>query len=153
MKRVKQLFTLSVMILASMLLLAHAVMPHSHHDGIVCFSLTEIMHQHHCSDQHDDIGHCCCEHNEEEHHHHSNSEDCDLKEIVLRQSNDIHDDLLPCASCLSLLYTIYPLNDLYLLAPQYGQRLEQKPYVITYISPFVGTISSLRAPPVSYFLA
>lgn len=150
--RVKRLAALTLLLLANMFLLVHAVLPHSHHDGVVCFSLSELLHQNHCSDAHDDIGNCCCEHEEHSQHHHANSEDCDLKEIVLRHDNTTHEDILPCPDCLSLLYSIYSLNDLYLLAPQFGQRLEIKPYLITYISPYVGTIKSLRAPPVAYFL-
>lgn len=149
MKKVKRLITLSLLMLANIFLLAHTVLPHSHHDGAVCFSLEEIVHQHNCSGQHDNVGNTCCEH---KHHHHSASEDCNLREIVLRQNNDLHDDILPCANCLSLLFTINPLSELYLEAPEFGQRLEQKPYLENYIPPFVGSIKSLRAPPVSYFL-
>ncbi|WP_051697892.1 DUF6769 family protein [Prevotella sp. 10(H)] len=146
MKKVKQLFTLSVMILASMLLLAHAVMPHSHHDGIVCFSHDEVHRHLHCTDN---VTDCACHHEGKHHHQH---EDCDLKEIVLRQANDSHEDILPCANCLSLLFTVYTLNALYLEAPAFGERFQEKPYIENYTPPFVGTIRSLRAPPVSYFL-
>lgn len=150
--RVKQRAALILLLFANIFLLAHVVVPHSHHDGIVCFSLAELEHRQHCSGSHDDAENCCCEKEEQSGHHHSNSEDCDLKEIVLRQDNDSHEDILPCDHCLSLLYSIYPLNDLYQSDPEYGQRLEIKPYLITYISPYVGTITSLRAPPASYFL-
>ena len=152
--RLKRQITLTLMILANIFLLAHVVLPHSHHDGIVCFSLSEIMHQHTCSHQHDDIGACCAEHceNTQKHHHHDNPEDCDLKDIVLSGHQDLHEDILPCPNCLSLQYIIYALNDFYFEEPQFGQRLRQKPYLETYIPPFVGSIKSLRAPPVSYFL-
>lgn len=151
--RPKQLLTLTLLLLANFFLLAHAVLPHSHHDGIVCFSLEEMAHQNHCDDcQQEDIGDCCCNHHEKTHHHHANSEDCDLKEIVLRQNSDLHEEILPCANCLSLLYTLYVLNELYSEAPEYGQRLQLKPYLETYIPPYVGSIKGLRAPPVSYFL-
>lgn len=152
--RMKRTILLTLMTLANILLLVHVVMPHSHHDGIVCFSLSEINHHSHCTThQHDDIGACCaehCEHNE--HHNHQNSEDCDLKDIVLRSDSDTHQDLIPCPNCLSLQYIIYTLNDLYLEEPQFGQWLVEKPYLENYTPPFVGTIKSLRAPPVSYFL-
>jgi len=147
--RLKQIITLTLLIFANILLLAHSVLPHSHHDGIVCFSIEEIRHQQHCSDHHDDVG-CCCEHGKNGHHH-SNSEDCDLKEIVLRQQDTTHDEILPCANCLSLAYTLYYLNEFYFEAPQFGERLRQKPYLENYIPPFVGSLKSLRAPPVSYF--
>lgn len=148
--RLKQIITLTLLISANIFLLAHSVLPHSHHDGIVCFSLAELAHQHHCSDQHNDVG-CCCEHNKDGHHH-ANSEDCDLKDIVLRQQDDAHEDILPCANCLSLAYILYSLNEFYLEAPQFGERFREKPYLENYTPPFVGSIKSLRAPPASYFL-
>lgn len=147
--RLKQIITLALLIFANIFLLAHSVLPHSHHDGIVCFSLDEIKHQHHCSDHHDDVG-CCCEHGKNGHHH-TNSENCNLQEIVLRQQDNAHDDILPCANCLSLAYALYSLNEFYFEAPQFGERLRQKPYSENYIPPFVGSIKSLRAPPISYF--
>lgn len=149
--RPKRLIALTLLMLANIFLLAHVVLPHSHHDGVVCFSLEEMVHQHHCSHNHVDACDCNC-HHAENHHHHGDSEDCNLKEIVIRQDNNSHHEILPCATCLSLLYTIYSLNDLYLVVPEYGHRLVQKPYLITYIPPYVGTISGLRAPPASYFL-
>ena len=142
-----------MLLLANMFLLAHVVVPHAHHNGIVCFSLSELLHQNECPDSHDDICDCSCDHGKESHHHHSLPDDCDLKDIVLRQDNDQHTEIVPCADCQTLLYCIYSLNDLYLLAPEYGQRFVEKPYVITYISPYVGTTFGLRAPPVSCFLA
>jgi len=152
MRKVKRLLTLSLLLLANILLLVHGVLPHSHHDGIVCFSLEEIMHQHHCSDNHDDVGHCCCEH-ETGNHHHANYEDCDLKDVVLRQVNDSHNDIIPCPNCLSLMYVIYLPNEFYFDIPESGRWLQEKPYVNNYIPPFVGSAKSLRAPPVSYLLA
>lgn len=149
--RLKRIVALTLLLLANMFLLVHTVLPHSHHDGVVCFSLFELTHQTHCSEPHDDMGTCCGQ-EKHAHHHHTNSEDCNLREIVLRQGDNMHDDVVPCANCLSLQYSIYSLNDLFLLAPQFGERLDLKPYIITYISPYVGTTTSLRAPPASYFL-
>ncbi|MBB4035503.1 ABC-type nickel/cobalt efflux system permease component RcnA [Dysgonomonas hofstadii] len=151
MRKIKRQLTLLLLILANSFLLVHGVLPHSHHDGIVCFSLEELKHQHHCSENHSDIGHCCCEH--EKGHHHSNQEDCDLKDVVLRQNNDLHEEILPCPNCLSLMFVLYLPNEFYLDMPQLGKWLHEKPYVNNYIPPFVGTVKSLRAPPVSYLLA
>lgn len=134
--------------MANIFMLVHAVLPHAHHDGIICFSLEELAHQNHCSDQHHGLD--CCTHSESKNHHHETSENCDLKDVVMRQA-DTHDEIVPCADCLSLLYTFYTLNEFYLEEPQFGERFRQKPYSETYLPPFVGTISSLRAPP-SYFL-
>lgn len=150
--RVKRFITFTLLLLANVFLLAHAVLPHVHHDGVVCFSLQEIKGHHHCTEGHTDACDCCCEQNKEtSHHHHHNSEGCDLKEVVVRHDTS-DEEIIPCESCLLLMYTIYPLNDLFLVEPEYEARLPYKPYLISYISPYVGSIQSLRAPPLSCFL-
>ncbi len=126
-------------------------MPHTHYDGTVCFSIEELLNSNYCSNQHNDLDDCCKLHDAPPHHH-TNPEDCNLKDFVLRQSDDVHDEIIPCQSCLSLLYTLYPLNELYLEAPEFGLRFEEKPYLEAYTPPFVGSIKGLRAPPISYFL-
>ncbi len=155
MKKVKKQLTLIVLLLANIFLLAHGVLPHSHHDGIVCFSLEELLHQHHYSDIHKNTSDCCCSHEEADktHHHDASHEDCDLKDVIVRQNNDTHEDILPCPTCLSLMYVIYLPNQFSFTLPQFGQWLEEKPYINNYTSPFTGSVRSLRAPPVSYFLA
>jgi len=134
--------------MANIFMLVHASLPHSHHDGIVCFSTEKVAH-HDCAGQHGNSD--CCTHNgNEKHHHHDTTDNCDLRDVVMRQG-DSHEDIILCANCLSLMYIYYTLNEFYLEEPQFGERLQQKPYLDTYISPFVGTIASLRAPP-AYFL-
>lgn len=152
--RTKQLLTLILLLLANILLLAHSVLPHSHHDGIVCFSIEKLVDLPECSSLNtNNNDECCGKHTGKSHHHHTNNDDCGLKEIVVRGGNEFHEEILPCENCLSLLYTVYSLNEFYFDAPSFGQWLDQKPYLDNYISPYVGTISSLRAPPASYFLA
>lgn len=138
--------------LANIFFLAHAVLPHSHHDGIVCFSVESETQDCNCCHTHDDLDQCCSQHESKNHHHHDHSEDCDLKKAVFRQADNLHEDIVPCADCLSLLYAIYSLNEFYTDAAEFGQWLEQKPYLITYTPPFVGSIRSLRAPPCILFL-
>jgi hypothetical protein len=134
-----------LLIFANMFLLAHSVLPHSHHDGIICFSLEEIKHRHHCYGPHDDAG-GCCEHAEKGCRH-SLSESCGLKDIVIRQQGNAHEEILPCSDCLSLAYTLYSLNEFYFEAPLFGERFRQKPYSENYIPPFAGSVKGLRAPP------
>lgn len=148
---VKRYITLVILLLANMVLLAHAILPHTHHDGVVCFSLEDIKDQHSCS-KFKDISDCCDGHETaQSSHHHHNSEDCDLRDVIIRQDTN-HEEIIPCEACLSLLYDIYSLNELFLVAPEYEERLAYKPYLISYISPYVGSTIGLRAPPVSYFL-
>ncbi|MDH6308582.1 hypothetical protein M2451_000893 [Dysgonomonas sp. PFB1-18] len=152
---IKQLLTLILLLSANILLLAHNVLPHSHHDGIVCFSMEELVNLPKCSDHSaNNNDECCGNHTGKcHHHHHTNDDGCGLKEIVVRGGNEFHEEMLPCENCLSLLYTVYSLNEFYFDAPRFGQWLEQKPYLNNYVPPYVGTVSSLRAPPASYFLA
>ncbi|GEM_PF-4889522 len=77
------------MLFANVFILAHGALPHSHHDGTVCLSLEELLHHNNCLNNNTD-GEVCCEQNHTKHHHHKNAENCDLKEIVLRQDNDPH---------------------------------------------------------------
>ncbi|MDR1091447.1 MAG: hypothetical protein LBL79_10250 [Prevotella sp.] len=136
--------------MANIFMLAHAVVPHSHHDGIICFSSEELAHRKQTSARHDESG--CGEHNAKSHHHPKTMDNCDLKDVVIRQNNHVHDEIVPCAGCLSLLFTFYTLNEFCLEKPLLEEALPQRPYIENYTSPIVGLISGLRAPPVSYFL-
>jgi hypothetical protein len=149
--RQNQQIILIILFFANIFLLAHAVLPHSHHDGVVCFSLEELAHQRDCSNQHNDMGSCDCQ-QDNKGHHHTNFENCDLKNTVLCQQDSTHKKILLCINCLSLAYSLYSLNEFYLEAPQFGERFRHKTYSENYTTPFVGSTKNLRAPPVSYFL-
>lgn len=138
--------------LANILLLAHGIMPHYHHDGIVCFIDKEILHLPCMSETDGDVA-ICCGHHTDTNHHHNQVENCDLKMTILRQADQsLQHNILHSVCCLSSLYfTDYYLNSFFLEEPDFGLFLQQKPYFENYISPFVGTISCLRGPPV-YFL-
>lgn len=131
-------------------MLAHAVIPHSHHDGVICFSLEELAHQKH-SDQHKDVPDCGTN-DTKSHHYPKTVDNCDLKDVIMRQNDDIHEEIVPCADCLSLFFTFYTLDEFRLEKPLFEEVLPPKPYIDNYTSPLVGLISGLRAPPMSYFL-
>lgn len=131
--------------LACLLLQAHIIIPHFHHDGIVC-----ITHENNTD---------CQKCNSSEEHNHAKDdcsdilEECDIKQIVIRQNNldeglDIHS-----IDYFSLYYLIYPLGNLYLESPDLITKQNQIPYTKTYTSPFTGYIKSLRAPPLSSYLS
>jgi hypothetical protein len=138
--------------MADIFMLAHAVVPHSHHDGIICFSLEELADQKHSSTQQNKSDCCACNTKSKSHHHPKTVDGCDLKDIVMRQNDDAHNEIVPCADCLSLLFTFYTLNEFCLEVPLPEEVLPQRPYIENYTSPLVGFISGLRAPPASYFL-
>ncbi|WP_370457671.1 DUF6769 family protein [Dysgonomonas sp. ZJ709] len=151
--KVKKHISLILLLFANILLLAHGVLPHYHHDGIVCMVRSEACQTIHNNEKHSDHSECdhsnceCCGGVHDKHHSHDNSEDCDLKTVVLRQANNHENDTVQPISISSLFYIAYTLNIFYLDAPTVGLHLQEKPYLETYTSPFVGTIRSLRAPP------
>lgn len=140
-----------LILMANIFMLAHAVVPHSHHDGIICFSLEELAHRKQASAQYNELSDCCA-HDTRSHHHPKTVDSCDLKDVLIRQNDDSHHEIVPCADCLSLLFTFYTLNEFCLEKPLLEEALPPKPYIENYTSPLVGLISGLRAPPVSYFL-
>lgn len=115
----------------------------------ICFFFKELAHQKQ-SVQHNEIPDCCTD-NSKSHHYPKTIDNCDLKDVIVRQNVDSHEEILPCADCLSLFFTYYTLNEFYLEKPPFEEILPPKPYIDNYSSPLVGLISGLRAPPVSYF--
>ena len=145
--RLKRSITLMFFFLTSMLLLVHAVLPHYHHDRVICFSSeTQCVNV-----SESDTSKCCQSHQED--HQHGSLEDCDLKNIVIRQDNTFDNELIPYINSLSFLYVLYPLNTFFLEAPEFGFHKKEKPYINNYTSTLYGLTLSQRGPPVSPFLA
>lgn len=133
------------LMLACVLLQAHIILPHFHHDGIVCITQegnTDCLTCHSAQDHNHPKNHCS-----------DTLDACDIKQIVIRQ-NDLDDELNNTypINLLSLYCLVYPLSNLYLEFPDSGTERNQIPYTETYTSPFRGSIKSLRAPPSSSFL-
>lgn len=141
---------LTILFLANMFVLVHSSVPHSVHDGIICFSLDEILHQKNCTEDHGELE-ACTHHGKL--HKHDISESCSSQDVVVRQNNNTHDEILPCSDCLALFFAIYTLNEFFLDYPSFKERVQEKPYINNYTSPYLGYTHSLRAPPASYFLA
>lgn len=128
--------------LACTLLQAHIILPHFHHDGIVCITQegnTDCLRCHSTED-----------HNHAKNHCSDTLDNCDIKQIVVRQ-NDLNEELSSIYSInlLSLYCLIYPLNNLHLEFPDSSTDWDYIPYTNTYTSHFPGSIKSLRAPPSS----
>lgn len=139
MKTKKNIIQICLM-LACILLQAHVILPHFHHDGIVCITKetsTDCLRCHSAQDHKHAKNHCS-----------QNLDACDIKQIVIRQ-NDLNDDLDTTnpVNLLSLYCLVYPLSNLYLEFPDSTTERNQIPYTDTYTSPFTGSIKSLRAPP------
>lgn len=134
------------LLLAGLFLLTHAVLPHTHHDGIVCFAHDFCHCTDHCTDQ--------SEHNEEQKHHeehkHHNHDNCDLKDNVIRQiDSEETQNSYQYKDLLSLCCIGYHLCASHLEPPKLAIHVRQKPYLYTYTSPCLASAKALRAPPFS----
>lgn len=135
------------LMLACVFLQVHIILPHFHHDGIVCITKggnTDCLRCHSASE----------DHNHAEQHCSDTLDKCDLKQIVMRQYDSENDmNSLHSIDLLSVYCLIYPLSNFHLEFPYstlFGLR--EIPYSDNYTSPFTGSIQSLRAPPVFSFL-
>lgn len=144
--RLRRFIAILLMTLANTLILAHIVLPHYHHDGIVCFK-SEI--ESICED-HDAIEHkkSCTEQNSEDH---TQLEDCDLHNLLKRieksgveefspDQTDVNHFITVCTSCL--------YDHLAICASLVNKDRHYIFFSDNYISPFVGSHYGLRAPPV-----
>ncbi|PXV63773.1 hypothetical protein CLV62_11222 [Dysgonomonas alginatilytica] len=130
--------------LACIFLQVHIILPHFHHDGIVCITKegnTDCLKCHSSVDHKHAKDHCS-----------DTLDKCDLKQIVMRQYDSNDDNSLHSMDLLSVYCLIYPLSNLHLEFPYYSTDWKQIPYFDNYTSPFTGSIKSLRAPPVSSFV-
>lgn len=137
MKTKKFLIQICLM-LACILLQAHIILPHFHHDGVICI----VNESHSVNDQSHTKDHSA-----------ENEDSCDIKQIVVRQNDlDDHLDHSHAVKLLSQYCMMHPLSNLLLELPDSETERVQIPYTDTYTSPYTGSITSLRAPPVSSFL-
>lgn len=139
---IKKITAYSFILLANIVLLAHAVLPHHHHEQIVCIENT----------------HCACDtdahvHNtdakDHQHDGNANSTACVLKQAVLIPSAQGR-ILNTCQNCSD-----NHNHDFYILSNFGYADLQSSPEVVTYIPKFPSffisfvTISlGLRAPPI-----
>lgn len=132
-------------VLANIMILVHAVLPHYHHDGLVCFTKEDVEHTTECS--HPDGGSTfeqSCEHH---HHDHSHLEACSLKDTVLRYDDRLQENGLMKFDEFILSAELF-LSILGIEEPLLEQEVLPKPYILNYISTYVDNNQCLRAPPV-----
>lgn len=150
--RVKRFIAILLMTLANVFILVHAVVPHFHHDGIVCFDSTTRPT---CNTYNIDFGDsCCCMEIATEDAHHGHLEHCNLSQIVERNGDPTDDSIIvkPTVTtdlicvCALHCYSLLSLVDLTSFTLE-----EYKPYLNTYNLPYVGSTFGLRAPPAPAF--
>lgn len=147
--RLRKMIAILLMMLANVFMLAHAVTPHAHHNGVVCLHThSQVKHNVHsncdaadCStDCLADQGHC------------SQSDNCDLQQIFERDGRSIQDGFsiynfsqnndLPTMICILGCCDLLDVD--FVLV---NKHLRYTHYTETYTSPYVGAIFGLRAPP------
>ena len=147
----KKAITLSVLLLANIIILAHAVVPHHHHNQVPVAINTshhehssDATHEHH---HHDDTA--PVEHKGDSHGH-GVVEECLLEKAFIRigsdkqafQALDFDFNLLPCIVSLFSGYPIPQITD------DDGLPFRQKPYLLSYHTEYISVSLGLRAPPV-----
>ena len=123
---IKKAISLSFLLLVSIVILAHAVIPHHHHRGI-SFILEATY------PEHDDL-----------------NENCLLSNIYVKKSNNkqtfqLYDsdyDPFPC------ILTLFLDNSTYQIKNNVSLLFRQKPYLHSNHTEFIARSAGLRAPPV-----
>ena len=140
---IRKFISIVLIFSVNLFLLAHAVLPHHHHNGIPHFYFTQIEEQH---DEHTS----CCAHNHEE-----DSDSCafDQDVDVVFKSEDHSDCDAGCSDHAHMsgsLLTAVLLSELYdTSALQLDVPITIPPYLLPYNQDPVISASGLRAPPLN----
>ena len=143
---VKKWTALSVLLFANIFILAHNILPHYHHDDIMCLPSS---HAQHCCEGHNEDAQS--EHNDMHKHDHGDIEDCLLKNTVVRQVSSDQSQLIP-ALILLAVHHCCGLSSCHLEEPTLPLFYQQKPYLESYFTTYVSPTLGLRAPPHISFL-
>ena len=125
--------------LACSLAMAHYVLPHIHHDNVICFSVFQA--EQCCDDSH--------HHEGEEtntHHHHGNLEDCSHESFLVRAREYHFTDYTSFVN-LSDLYFIFPKYEHLPDCSEYLIPFREIPYFLSAYITQVNCQTGLRAPP------
>lgn len=122
--------------LAGLVLLAHAFIPHIHHDGGICFVKEHICGTSECGHGHK--------------HDHGPLENCKLNDVQIRP--EVNESITPDLSDQFLLnyqLILSPIEETLILSSLASQS-QYKPYLLLYTSVLASSSHSLRAPPTSF---
>lgn len=115
-------------------MLAHAFVPHIHHDGVICFITEDVCNTSACEHDHG--------------HKHGPLEDCKLNDIQIRP--EVNESITPDLSDqFSLTYlTLFFTSEFTLQKEIIDFKWQPKPYLLLYTSVLCSSIHNLRGPPV-----
>lgn len=143
------------MLLANIIMLAHTIVPHHHHNGFVVALLERNIKErsqdhHHASSGHN---HTPSDHHQtpSTHNHESNSETekCALNEVYTRSDNSPKFECYENCDYKTSKTFVSPRGiDKFSLVNEGGLPFRQKPYIESYYSKFSSGSIGLRAPPV-----
>lgn len=132
-----------MMTLATAILLAHALVPHHHHDNIACFASPAEEHQHDCCDTHEDHA--------KDHEDHDEGEACLLSDLLAvvphyYKQGELNKETELFINSLLVLNTIVCglSHDKTPLSPE---AFRQQPYLLASFEMFLSQSMGLRAPP------
>lgn len=146
----KKAIYISLLIFSNIIMLAHAVVPHHHHNGLVVALLEtdyENKHQHDHQHQHNHERH----HASNTHNHDNNgtSEQCALNEVFTRSDNDLKIRLSERDDYTSSKFFVLKDNIIkFGLLSEGGLPFRQKPFFKLYPPNYSYGSTGLRAPPV-----
>lgn len=140
----KKAIYVSLLLFANIIMLAHAVVPHHHHNGFIV-ALLESDHDKNHGHDHDH------HHSSNPHNHDSNesSEQCALNEAYTRSDNDLKFGCYKNYDYGSAKYFVSQAGiNKFSFVNDYGLPFRQKPFIASYRSIFSSGSIGLRAPPV-----
>lgn len=143
----KKGISIGFLLLANIVLLAHAFIPHHHHEGVVV-----AIFDNHCAENSDNHDHDHDWNHGDNPHKHENksaSEQCALNEVYTRADNSskvVSPINWDCGE--TLLFILPGIIDKLGLADEVGLPFRQKPYIESYHVIFSSNSLGLRAPPV-----
>ena len=137
---------ISFLILANIVLLAVAVVPHHHHGDMICFATS------HCHHGHDGVDKSCCHHDTQQplhSHEHSDANCCNVDEWLLPniEPEHKHQHHCLCTTCNNSFFVAVLPDLTEPTIPPAGLPFRQTPTTVTYLCIYVSQTLGLRAPP------
>lgn len=143
---VKRFIAISLLFCANLILLAHSIVPHHHHNGIVVSLQLESRYEHNNNDEHNHH-HDCDHHDSHDHSKDSDSEHCLLYNLLTRFviSSKENSDTGAVDMHFTLWHALCP-GQPQLVALE-SRRIKHRPYLLfQYTVPDI-TSNGLRGPP------
>jgi hypothetical protein len=137
----KRIIAIGFISLATMIIMAHAIIPHHHHDGIPVALSSEI-----CQAKNE----CHCHDADYAHSHNHPSEDCNINDFYFRLENERLSksfNVVDFSQALDFGMLFYE-NPILKVAEHVNLPFREKPYIESNHTVYITQSLGLRAPPV-----